>query len=450
VEFGLSRTTIVAAYDRLRQSGLVRSRQGSGTRVTSRRPGLSQPYDAGSDPVRTWYTDPWTTSGAGPAGTPVGLLTPVVDDAIELTIGALPAGPVVADAIAAAVRSDVPALLADVGYDPFGYPPLRAAIASHLTGRGIPTDPDEVIITSGAQQALHLIGSTLGGPEASVLLENPTYIGAIDAFRAAGNRLVPIPTDTDGARVEVAGLLAAGDRIRFAYVIPTFHNPTGAVMPEERRRELVRLADEGGFRIVEDLTPDTTLGRGSPPPIGALDPDRRVITVGSLSKIAWGGLRIGWIRAARSDIDRLVAGKIVADHSTSLITQAIAARVFERIDEAAARALRVSAEHRDALTAALSRRLPDWTWVEPRGGLALWVRLPDADAVAFSRLAAGHGVIVRPGPLASPDGGFRDHIRIAFGETPERLADGVDRLASAWATYTPAARTRRPSIAVSV
>jgi DNA-binding transcriptional MocR family regulator len=449
-EFGLSRTTIVAAYDRLRQSGLVRSRQGSGTRVTSRRPGLSQPYDAGAEATGAWRTDPWLPSGIGPGGATVGLLTPVIDEAIELTIGALPASPVVAEAIGAVVRDGLETLLADTGYDPFGHPPLRAAIATHLSDRGIPTDPDEVIVTSGAQQALHLIGSQLGGPDASVLLENPTYIGAVDAFRSAGNRLVPIPTDAEGARVEVAGLLAAGERIRLAYVIPTFHNPTGAVMPEERRHELVRIAGEAGFRLVEDLTPDTTLGRGSPPSLAALDPSGRVITVGSLSKIAWGGLRIGWIRASRADIDRLVAGKIVADHSTSLITQAVAAHVFERIDESAARARRIAAEHRDILTEALTRRLPDWTWVEPQGGLALWVRLPDTDAVAFSRIAANHGVIVRPGPLASPDGGFRDHVRIAFGAAPDRLVEGVDRLATAWAVYTPVGRSRRPSIAVSV
>jgi DNA-binding transcriptional MocR family regulator len=102
------------------------------------------------------------------------------------------------------------------------------------------------------------------------------------------------------------------------------------------------------------------------------------------------------------------------------------------------------------LTGALSRRLPDWTWVEPRGGLALWVRLPETDAVAFSRLAANHGVIVRPGPLASPDGGFRDHIRIAFGSSPDTLVEGVDRLAMAWSAFTPTLRTRRPAIAVSV
>jgi DNA-binding transcriptional MocR family regulator len=109
-----------------------------------------------------------------------------------------------------------------------------------------------------------------------------------------------------------------------------------------------------------------------------------------------------------------------------------------------------AAERRAILTDALATRLPEWTWEAPRGGLSLWVGLPDADAVAFSRLAARHGVIVRPGPLASPDGGFRDHIRIACGAEPDRLVEGVDRLAGAWADYAPGRRTGRLPLAVSV
>ena len=189
----------------------------------------------------------------------------------------------------------------------------------------------------------------------------------------------------------------------------------------------------------------------APPPIAAFDPGDRVITIGSLSKLAWGGLRIGWIRAPRADIDRLVAGKIVADHATSLITQAIAARVLDRIDEVVAGTVAAAAERRAIVTRALAERLPEWTWTMPEGGLSLWIRLPDADAVQFSRLAARHGVIVRPGPLASPDGGFRDHIRIAYGADPERLVEGVERLAAAWAEYSPATRRLgRQSLAISV
>jgi DNA-binding transcriptional MocR family regulator len=448
-ELALSRTTIVAAYDRLRLAGLARSRQGSGTRVVARRPGLFPPAPTPAEETDT--EQPVRIARAVVDPRTVGLLTTSDPaDAIQLTIGALPAGPAVAECVATALRDDVPGLLGELGYDPYGMPALRAAIAGHMARLGVPTDPEQILVTNGAQQAVYLVASQLGGPGNAVVLENPTYIGAIDAFRTTGNRLLPMPVDPDGPRVDVAGLLAAGAPVRLAYVVPTFHNPTGATMPEERRRAFAQSAGELGFQIVEDLTPDASLGNGTPPPIAAFDPGDRVITIGSLSKLAWGGLRIGWIRAPRADVDRLVAGRIVADHATSLITQAIAVRVLERIDEVAAHTAATAAERRTVVMDALAARLPEWWWETPRGGLALWVGLPDADAVAFSRLAARHGVIVRPGPLASPDGAFRDHIRIACGADPERLVEGVDRLAAAWATYAPGRRTGRMPLAVSV
>ena len=167
----------------------------------------------------------------------------------------MPAGPAVAGCVETALRDDVPALLNEMGYDPFGWPRLRAGIAAYLARLGVPTDPDQILVTNGAQQAVHLIGSQIGGPGTAVVLENPTYIGAIDAFRTTGNRLLPMPVDPDGPRVDMAGLLAASAPVRLAYVVPTFHNPTGATMPEARRRELARAAGEYGFQVVEDLTP---------------------------------------------------------------------------------------------------------------------------------------------------------------------------------------------------
>lgn len=455
-ELALSRTTIVAAYDRLRLAGLVRSRQGSGTRVAARRPGLFQPYAATPVEQTDVEVPPERLFAQAPSrdvSDTIGLieLTSPVEEAVSLTIGALPASHLVARAVQTALSEDVPGLLGEMGYDPFGLPRLRDGIAAYMTRLGAPTDPDQIVITSGAQQAVHLIASALGGPGTAVAMEDPTYIGAIDAFRTTGNRLLPIPVDADGPRIEVVALSAGSAPLRLVYVVPTFHNPTGATMPEDRRRELVRSAGDLGFQVVEDLTPDASLGRGVPPPLAAFDEvGDRVITVGSLSKIAWGGLRIGWVRAARPDIDRLVAAKIVADHSSSLITQAIAVRVVDDVEAIAAETMRAAAERRGIVTDALARHLPEWGWTMPQGGLALWVRLPDADAIAFSRLAAEHGVIVRPGPLASPIGGYRDHIRIAYGASPDQLVLGVERLAAAWTAYAPSTRHARPALAVSV
>lgn len=452
-ELGLSRTTIVAAYDRLRQSGIVRSRQGSGTRVVARRPALAQAFDA----RRSLRPQPEDSRAAGLVAPdrPVerarpGLTAPAAEEPILLTIGALGAGPLVGDAIQAAVREDVPGLLGDRGYDPYGLPALRAAIADHLARQGVPTDANQILVTSGAQQALHLVASQLAGPDGAVAIENPTYIGAIDAFRAAGSRLLPIPVDRDGAVVDVVPLLAAGGPMRVAFVIPTYQNPSGTILPEARRRVLARQAADLGFTVVEDLTPDPAVDEDLPPPIAAFDTADRVVTVGSLSKIAWGGLRIGWIRASRPDVERLVAAKIVSDNSSSLVTQAIGARVFDRLDEIAEETRREVRHRRDLLAERLAARLPEWTFEVPPGGLSLWVRIADADAVAFTRLAASYGVVVRAGPTTSPDGGYGDHVRIAYGAEPDDIVEGVERLAAAWAAYAPVDRRLRRSLTVSV
>jgi DNA-binding transcriptional MocR family regulator len=436
-QLGLSRTTIVAAYDRMRQSGMVRSRQGSGTRVAARRPALAQAYDARRGPRPQ-------SAGALAAG------AALEGDPILLTIGALGASPLVGDAIQEAVRDDVPSLLDDRGYDPYGLPALRAAIADHLGRQGVPTDANQILVTSGAQQALHLVASQLAGPDGAVAIENPTYIGAIDAFRATGSRLMPIPVDRDGAVVDVIPLLAAGAPMRLAFVIPTYQNPSGTILPESRRRTLARQAADLGFTVVEDLTPDPALNEDLPPPVAAFDTADRVVTVGSLSKIAWGGLRIGWIRASRADIERLVAAKIVSDNSSSLVTQAIAVRVFERLVEIATETRREVRYRRDLLAEQLAAHLPEWTFEVPPGGLSLWVAIGEADAVAFTRLAASYGVVVRAGPTASPDGGYTDHIRIAYGAEPDDIVEGVQRLKSAWAAYVPLDRRLRSVVAVSV
>jgi DNA-binding transcriptional MocR family regulator len=175
-----------------------------------------------------------------------------------------------------------------------------------------------------------------------------------------------------------------------------------------------------------------------------------VITIGSLSKGGWGGLRVGWVRADRSIVMRLASAKAIDDHGSSILSQAVAIRVLGDAAMHAERAERESQVRRDVAAAAIREQLPDWDVAPSRGGLSLWVRLPGADAETFSRLAARRGVIVRPGPVASPQGAFRDHIRIAVGEEPSRLVEGIRRLADAWSEYK---RQRRPSfgsVAISV
>lgn len=451
---GLSRTTIVLAYGRLRDAGLVRSRQGSGTRVVSRDgPG------AGTSPgLIQGYVQPVASGSRGPAtdSEPAGLLLTVPLDPeagsgiIELTIGALRATSIVQRAAEDAIREDLPRLMTDFGYRPFGIPALRAEIAAHFEQLGVRTDPDHIVVTSGAQQAVDLVAQELVGRDGIAALENPTYLGAIDAMRAAGARMIPLPSDENGLRVDLVAAAIASTSVRVIVVVPTYQNPTGTVLPEERRRDLARLAANSGTLVVEDLTTDIGLGRGVPPPIAAFDRAGRVVTIGSLSKVGWGGLRLGWIRAPQALVGQLLSRKTIADHGTSTITQAIGLRLLAQRDRLAEGTLAAAAERRSALGDALRTLLPEWEWREPAGGLSMWVRLPNADAPRFARVAAEHGVIVRPGPLFSPDGGCRDYLRIAIGEEPERLREGVARMAAAWERSREAIRRERPLLSLSV
>jgi DNA-binding transcriptional MocR family regulator len=439
---GVSRTTVVTAYDQLRATGFLRSRRGSGTRVARRdvdRLDVGR-FDPENGPhLGAPHLD---TSRSAPFGS---------GGAIELTIGALPGAELIAEETARVARDELPALLRNFGYLPTGLPALREAIATHLGELGLPTTFDQVIVTSGCQQAIDLIARQLCGPDGSVIIENPTYPGAIDAFRAAGSRLIPVPVDRDGAAVDLIRLHAERRPAQLAYLVPTFQNPTGTVMASERRRAVAELADEVGLRVVEDLTPMyLTLGEVPPAPIATHDVGDRVITLGSLSKVAWGGLRIGWIRGARAVIQRIAPAKAELDYGSSLLSQAVAVRLFSRLDELAADAQAQTAQHLEVIETALRQRLPDWTWARPAGGPCLWVRLPAGDAMAFAQVAAEFGVIVRPGPALSVDGSFRDRIRLAFGHDPATLREAVDRLAAAWAAFEPTAHAPRPELTISI
>jgi DNA-binding transcriptional MocR family regulator len=450
VALGLSRTTIVLAYGRLRDAGLVRSRQGSGTRVVGsaraarQGSGLIQPYVIADHPGRQ-------APAVGLMGTVPGWLPGEPDERmIEMTIGALRGGRVVLDATRQMVDEDLPAILDDFGYRPVGLPSLREEIASHFGELGVPTEPTQIIVTSGAQQAIDLIAHELVGRDGIVLLENPTYVGAVDAFRAAAGRMIPVPGDELGMRTDLAAAAVGSTSVRAVFVVPTYQNPTGTVLPEERRRSLARLAADSGTLVVEDLTPDVGLGRGVPPPIAAFDRAGRVLTIGSLSKVGWGGLRVGWIRAPQPLIQGLISRKTVTDHGTSTIVQAIARRVLQHRDRLAEQTLVEAASRSSIVVRSIRDLLPDWELNEPSGGLSIWVRLPGADATEFARVAAEHGVVVRPGPVFSPDGGCRDYLRVAVGEEPERLREGVRRLAAAWEASRGGARRERPLLALSV
>jgi 2-aminoadipate transaminase len=318
-----------------------------------------------------------------------------------------------------------------------GDPALRAAVAARLTARGLPTGADELLITSGSQQALTLIATVLLEPGDTVLVEEPSYLAALQAFRLARATVVPVPCDDDGLDPDAAAALAVRHGARLLYTIPTFQNPTGRTLPLERREALVALARRAGFWLLEDDPYGELRYRGEGlPALAALD--GRVLSLSTLSKIAAPGLRIGWVRAPEPLRRPLTIAKQAADLHSSTVDQAAAARWLEAVDldERVAGLRRAYGARRDALLEGLAGALPPGSsHNRPDGGMFVWARLPDGwDAGALLERALEHEVAFVPGfPFFAgpPDTAA---LRLSFTAHPPReIAEGLRRLRAAWA-----------------
>ena len=438
-ELALSRTTVVSAYEILRRDRWIESRRGSGTRV--RAAARPEALRIRGDPAGSFRRHPvYRSLVEGPAG------------GIEFLGAHLPAADLVAREAVRVEEKELRELVRGPGYLPMGLPALRRAIARHLSRTGLPSTEEQVLVTQGAQQAIGLAGTLFLERGDAVVLENPTYLGSIDIFTGMGARLSSVLVGDDPAWVLRVKEAVGRSGARLIYLMPTFQNPTGAVMREGCRRALARLASDLRVPILEDNTlADLSLGSRPPAPIASFDPAAPVLTVGSLSKLFWGGLRIGWIRASEELLTRIARLKIMADLGGSLVGQLIAVRLLAQADavkQIRRRELRIRL---DRLTRLLSRHLPAWTWEPPAGGLSLWVRLPNADASAFAQVALRHGVAVVPGALASPDGACADRLRIPYVLDAEPMREGVERLSRAWAVYTGnSARSTRSAPGVLV
>jgi len=321
-----------------------------------------------------------------------------------------------------------------------GDPALRAAVAERLTVRGLPTHADQLLITSGSQQALTLIATVLLEPGDTVLVEEPSYLAALQAFQLAGATVVPVPCDEDGLDPEAAAALAERHGARLLYTIPTFQNPTGRTLPLDRREALVDAARRGGFWLLEDDPYGELRYRGEPiAPLAALDGSgERVLSLSTLSKIAAPGLRIGWVRAPAPLRRPLTIAKQAADLHSSTVDQAAAARWLAAVDldERVGALRRAYGPRRDALLAGLADALPPGsTHNRPDGGMFVWARLPAGwDAAALLDRALAHDVAFVPGyPFFAgpPDTAT---LRLSFTtHAPEEIGEGLRRLRAAWA-----------------
>ncbi|HEX3690614.1 MAG TPA: PLP-dependent aminotransferase family protein [Solirubrobacteraceae bacterium] len=408
---GISRNTVTAALDVLREQRYLASRRGRGSWITSppdpeRRPDEAEP----------------------PAG-----------DIIDLTLANLPAPPELAELALHAAHALAPEL-GGHGYEPFGLGSTRQAIADYLSRRGLATDPAQVLVTQGALHAWDLTLRTFARPGDRVLLETPTYPGALDAVRAHGCVPVAVPVSDHGWDLPLLRAALRDARPLLGYLIPDFQNPTGFWASARERAAVARAARAAGMLLVSDeslaelvLEPGNAAApMTSPPSMATGDSGSGVLAVGSLSKPVWGGLRTGWLRAEPQLVRRLALARAGQDVGSPILDQLMAVEVLRRLDTLLPARRDWLRERRDALLGAVARERPQWRVGRPAGGMALWVELPDGtSASALAARAVAHGVRVAPGPRFGVDGGFEQRLRLPFTQPPERLAEAVRRLAAA-------------------
>lgn len=433
---GVNRSTVTTAYEELLADGLITSRVGSGTFVC----GVPSPRAGGADHERRRPSPlPW---GALLADQPrdewlSGMIGDQSPQDIFSLAYALPASELFPlddfrRSVDRALRREGRGLLQLGASD--GYAPLQQYLASYMTRAGVTVEPGEILITNGCQQSLDLIRQILVRPGEEVVLENPTYPGAISVFCGHQSKYVSVQVGENGLDLDILEDVLAQRRPKLIYLVPSFHNPTGVTMNLSSRRRLIELAARYRVPIIEDdIYRELRYDGAALPPLKALDEYGLVIYINSFSKIGFPGLRVGWIVAPRIVIDYLHAVKQRTDLHVGLLSQA-AICDFARhglLTKHINRCKKVYSQRRDAMLEALERYFPDEAvWNRPEGGMAVWVKLPESlnagqillqaieQRVAFSPGARFYSCATRPNTL-----------RLAFTmANPSSIEEAVKRL----------------------
>lgn len=408
----VSRGTIVTAYDELKANETVTRLQGSGTTVTAPTPSF----------------DPTSDRRLGDT-----LIDPPAR-AIDLLMAVPTALPRVIEIVsqidwaANADAIDVP--------EPAGIPALRAAVADHTTSQGLPTTPEQVVVTAGAQQAIALTVELTVRPGDVVLTEQVTWPGLVDSVRRIGGRIHGVAMDERG--VVPDELVGAIERLRPSLIglNPHHHNPTGTRLSPERRERIARIAAEYGVPLIEDRVAATLAFDGRvPPPLATHEPGAAHFLVDSVNKTAWPGLRIGWVRTDAAVANRLRSARAHADLYSPIPSQVAALTVLDEIDAITTERTAQLSAAAEVVSTRIAELLPEWEVSDVRGGMVAWVRLPDASASAFARVAARHGVAIGSGREFSASTIDDEHVRIPFTAPIPALEEAIARLATAWAAF---------------
>ena len=396
---GVSRATVTGAYDQLREQGYIESRQGAGS---------------------------WVTLPGGHRSAPDAI---VRGPGLDMRIAALPAPGALEEMFAAAAR-ELPRWLDHHGYDPLGVPSLRRAIAARFDRRGLPTRPEQILVTNGALHALDLTIRAMLPRGRRALVELPSYPAALDALRAGGARLTPVPMAGDGWDVPELDAAAQTHRPALAYLMPDFHNPTGMVMDAHARERVIGgLERAGTLAVIDETFLELDLDDVAVPLPAASFGGAHTVTIGSLSKSVWGGLRVGWARADPAVIHRMATARAASDLASPLFEQLVATYALDRMDEILAERRELIRTRRAALARALDERLPAWRYVLPPGGLYLWTELPEPISTSLSLEAARHELYVTPGPRFAAAGLLERHLRLPYTLAPDQLERSIAILA---------------------
>jgi DNA-binding transcriptional MocR family regulator len=436
-ELGVNRTTVVNAYRELKKAGYVAAHVGRGTTVLARRDDGTSPAGSAGLPWRHLLR----SRGGGSVDPGLRDLLAATENTgvVSLAIG-LPAPDLIPVETFRAVsdevirRSGAPALL----HGPTeGITPLREAIARRLRERGIACDPAEVLVLSGSQQGLDIAARVLLQPGDEVVVEEPTYIGALHSFREAGVSLVSVPVDGEGLRVDVLETILERRRPRLVYTLPTYQNPAGVTMSRARRERLLDLAYRHQIPVLEDDPYSELQYDGAPPPaLKALDERGIVLHMGTVSKILFPGLRLGWLVAPRPVVRRFSVSKGSMDLHSNTHGQWVLERFLREghLDRHVQATRRIYARKRDLMLAALAAETGGSTSARrPEGGFYIWCRLPaGVDRNRLVAAAAEAGVSFLPGWLCCAEETEATHVRLNFSYPDEdRIAAGVARLAAA-------------------
>lgn len=398
---GISRTTVSTAYATLREQGYLESRDR--TRSQTRLPAAkAQPSEVGG---------------------------PDNSDVIDFSVAASAAPGVALHRAYSEALNQLPRHLPHHGYASLGWADLRLAVARRYADRGLPTTPDQILVTNGAQHAFSLLVRTLLRPRDRVVVDHPTYPHALLVLRTRGCRILPVPLTDHGW--DLAELTARSRGAAMAYLLPDFHNPTGLCLSDRVRHRLRMrcpvVVDETMAELALDGAPPTALAA----------PHEGVISIGSAAKVFWGGLRIGWIRASPDLVQQLAQARAGTDLGTPVLEQLACAELLRNLDDVLPSRLDELRHRRSVLRQLVAEHLPDWTVGESHGGLSVWARLPQPVSSALAAVAPEHGVRLAAGPRFGVGGAFERFVRLPYSLDPSTLAAGIDRIAHAVRAVRP-------------